>query len=64
MNKNIIQEFIVAIIEITLSSTARDSFFTVAETRQHSRVDCNCLLKFKYDYVKPKNTVKFRTRII
>ena len=36
----------------------------VAETRQHSGVDCGCLLKSKYDQVKPENTVKSRTRII
>ena len=35
----------------------------VTETRQHSGVDCRCLLKSKYDQVKPENTVKSRTRI-
>ena len=32
----------------------------IAETRQHSRVDCDCLLKSKNDQVKPENIVKLK----
>ena len=38
-------------------------------TRQHSRIDCVCLLRsdqynnIQYDQLKPENTVKLRTRM-